>query len=334
MHVLKQMHSVTLLTLYQSSIDMANQPNETIASVIAEKMTQEKTVRIVRFATGDQFFVYAVTTEQHDYVLRLTNPDRKPQFMAGIDWQKKLIPLGIPLAPFINTDLNEQYSPFPALLMKRLPGDDLCNVYSTLSSDDKKHLALEMIDIQGKMNALPEGAGYGIMASYEAAPEASTWFEFIKNRLMQFKERIHKIGVFDISLVDQVMKLAIHHESNLLSVQPKPFLWDASERNVLVHEGKITGIVDVDDLCFGDSLFVIALTHVALACDGHDTLYTDYWTEALALNAEAKMRLAFYQLFYVIVFMVKHGADTSNKKITQYDVARLNALFENIKGSA
>lgn len=307
---------------------MKEHPNEVIASSIVANMTQENVISATRFTTGDQFFVYAVKTENHEYVLRIASPNQKSKFIAGIDWQEKLIPLGIPLAKFIHTDLNEQYSPFPALLMNRLPGDDLCNVYSTLSAADKKQLAIEMVNIQTKTNTLPNGSGYGIMESYEAAPEANTWFDFIMNRLMLFKKIIHETGVFNHALVEQAIQLAIKNKDSLLSVKPKPFLWDASERNVLIHEGKITGIVDVDDLCFGDPLFVIALTSVALACDGYDTLYADYWAEALSLNPTEKNRLAFYKLFYVIVFMRKHAIKTSNNKITRYNSDRLNALFQ------
>lgn len=146
--------------------------------------------------------------------------------------------------------------------MHRLPGNDLCNVYSHLSSNDKQNLATEMVEIQEKTKILPAGASYGIMASYDITPEANTWFEFIINRLLVFKKIIHEANIFNHTLVDRAIQLATTLQSTLLTIEPRPFLWDASERNVLIHEGKISGIVDVDDLCFGDPLFVIGLTHL------------------------------------------------------------------------
>jgi hypothetical protein len=47
----------------------------------------------------------------------------------------------------------------------------------------------------------------------------------------------------------------------------------------MVHNGKISGIIDVDELCFGDPLLVIALTSTFLKLEGYDSVYTDYWTE-------------------------------------------------------
>ncbi|MBA2651024.1 MAG: hypothetical protein H0U73_01945, partial [Tatlockia sp.] len=118
-------------------------------------------------------------------------------------------------------------------------------------------------------------------------------------------------------------------EDDLASITPRPFLWDASERNVIIDKGKITGIVDVDEVCFGDPLFVIGLTHVALENEGHDTLYTDYWAQALELDKKAQVRLEFYRLFYAIIFMRKHSMTTSNLQKIKFNVPRLEAIFKN-----
>lgn len=73
----------------------------------------------------------------------MTDIERKNNFITAIYWQDILIPLGIPLARFINSDMNCDHSPFPSLLMKRLPGTDLCNIYSSLTTSDKRNLAEE-----------------------------------------------------------------------------------------------------------------------------------------------------------------------------------------------
>ena len=113
-------------------------PNEKIATDVVAAMTNESVLSAVRLPTGDQHFVFAVKTLSSEYVLRMTTIQQKKCFISAIYWQEKLIPLGVPLARFIKSDLDGQYSAFPALLMKRLPGDDLCNVYSILTDSDKK----------------------------------------------------------------------------------------------------------------------------------------------------------------------------------------------------
>ena len=130
--------------------------------------------------------------------------------------------------------------------------------------------------------------------------------------------------------MDKALNIAKQLESSLKSVTPRPFLWDASERNVLIHRGQIAGIVDVDEICFGDPLFVIALTHVDLTAEGQDSIYTDYWEKMLQLDEGGRLRLQFYKLFYVIVFMRKHGMMTNNKKEVLFNTQVLIDLFDKL----
>lgn len=303
-------------------------PDEHAASSVVAAMTGEKVISASRMLTGDQNFVFAVKTTDSEYVIRMTDVSHKEKFIAAIYWQKKLLPLGVPIAEFIITDMDGTYSPFPALLMKRLLGDDLVNVYPNLTDADKKNLAAEIIKIQAVSNTLPEGPGFGITDSYEHAHEFKTWYEFLMQRLRFYKDHITKNKAFDPEKITKVISIAENMADELRAVRATPFLWDASERNVLIHNGKITGIVDVDELCFGDPLFVIALTSAALELEGLDTVYTDYWAELLHLDQKAQQRLAFYRLFYAAAFMRKHSVQTANSKKVMFDTERLENIYQ------
>ncbi|KTC93160.1 MULTISPECIES: phosphotransferase [Legionella] len=302
-------------------------PSENIAASVVASMTNEKVLFSSRLATGDQHFVFAVKTSNAEYVLRMTKETNRNYFISALYWQAKLIPLGVPLAKFIRSDLYGKYSQFPALLMMRLPGDDLCNVYSNLTNSDKKNLAEEMVTIQSSTKALPEGLGFGITSSYEDIPEFKSWYDFLIQRLHLFWDIINKTNIFDATKISKAISIATDMKEDFLAIKATPFLWDASERNVLVYKGKISGIVDVDEVCFGDPLFVLGLTYSALENDGHDTLYTDYWAEALKLDKKAKLRLEFYRLFYVVVFMRKHSMTTANSQKVIFNVHRLENMF-------
>lgn len=307
---------------------MKTLPNENIAAIVVAAMIGEKVLSTHRLTTGDQHFVFAVATSHAEYVLRMTKETNRNYFISAIYWQEKLLPLGVPLAQFIRSDLNGQFSQFPALLMMRLPGDDLCNVYSSLTHVDKKNLAHEMVSIQSRTKALPEGLGFGITNRYEAIPEFKSWYDFLMQRLHLFRDIIRKTNIFDVTKISKAISIASDMKEDFLTISATPFLWDASERNVLVYEGKISGIVDVDEICFGDPLFVLGLTYAALETDGHDTLYTDYWAEALQLDKKAKLRLEFYRLFYIVVFMRKHSMTTANSQKVIFNVDRLQKMFD------
>jgi len=229
-------------------------PDEEVAATVVALMTSEKVLSLERMTTGEQNFVCAVKTDRSEYVIRMTTENYQSVFNSALYWQAKLIPLGVPLARFIQFDLTGQYSKFPALLMPRLPGNDLCNIYSKLTDADKKNLAKEMIKIQSTTNALPLASGFGIAASYEQNFKFQSWYDFILYNLKRYITAIEKNKVIDLDSAKKALSLAKSLENHLSAIEPKPFLWDASERNVLVHEGKITGIVDVDEVCFGDHL--------------------------------------------------------------------------------
>src|SRR3990167_351737 len=303
-------------------------PTEEIAFSVVLSMTGENILYAQRMATGDQHFVYAVKTEKSEYVIRMTDTSQKDKFISAIYWQEKLLPLGIPLAKFIKTDLECKFSQFPSLLMLRLPGDDLCNLYSRLTDFNKRHLANEMVKIQAMTGQLPDGPSYGIVDSYERITEHTSWYDFLVHRLHLFDEIIRKNGVFNDIEMEKVFSIAKKLEDKFRLIHARPFLWDASERNVIVNNGKISGIVDVDEICFGDSLFVLGLTYSALENEGFDTLYCDYWSEALRMDNKAQIRLAFYGLFYVIVFMRKHSMTSGNQQKIIFNDQRLKNMFK------
>jgi hypothetical protein len=303
-------------------------PNEEMASSVVEAMTSEKTLSSMRMTTGDQYFVFAVKTINSEYVIRMTAANHKNKFNSAIYWQNKLLPLGIPLAKFIKTDLDGVYSQFPALLMQRLPGNDLINVYSSLTDLDKRSLAQEIVKIQNATAILPEGLSYGIIDNYDHISEDKSWYDFLINRLQLFKDLITNAAIFDANQISKVISIAKNMEEDLRAIRSIPFLWDASERNVIVYNGKISGIVDVDDMCFGDPLFVLGLTYSALENEGYDTVYPDYWMRALNLDQKAKLRLEFYRLFYVVVFMRKHATTTTNCQKVIFNVQRLENILQ------
>ena len=87
-------------------------PSEEIASSVVLSMTGENILYARRMATGGSAFVYDVKTERSDYVIRMTDTSQKDKFISAIYWQEKLLPLGIPLAKFIKTDLECKFSKF------------------------------------------------------------------------------------------------------------------------------------------------------------------------------------------------------------------------------
>ena len=116
-------------------------------------------------------------------------------------------------------------------------------------------------------------------------------------------------------------------------IESTPFLDDTTTKNVLVAEGRLSGIVDVDELCYGDPLLTLGLTRMSLQHAGHDLTYVDAWAEALEATAEARERIRFYAAVFGVGFLAELGQRFNRAEtpaIDQATVARLLAQIDEL----
>jgi aminoglycoside phosphotransferase (APT) family kinase protein len=112
-----------------------------------------------------------------------------------------------------------------------------------------------------------------------------------------------------------------------------PFLHDTTIKNVIVTDaGKFSGIVDVDDLCFGDPRFVAALTHVALLAHEHPADYAGHLMHAAGWRDDHLYRL--YVAVIFIGFMSEHGQrfNGNQQPSLAADRAKLFSLYRSALG--
>ena len=101
-------------------------------------------------------------------------------------------------------------------------------------------------------------------------------------------------------------------------------------KNVLIHKGKLSGLIDIDNVCFGDKLYVVALTNMALIDKGFNTNYIDYWTEELNITPDERHILDFYTLIFCLDFMSEKGMQfnkTAPMKISDAEILKLKNIF-------
>jgi hypothetical protein len=97
---------------------------------------------------------------------------------------------------------------------------------------------------------------------------------------------------------------------------------------VIVHEGVLTGIVDTDNVCFGDRLNVLALTYMALLSDQVETDYVDFWAEAWELTEEQLQIMHLYTALHCVYFMGEMGQKFNKESPNSIDLNRVHYLQE------
>lgn len=311
-----------------------NLPSKQNATQIVEQVVNQSVLKVERFATGACHFVYDVVTEsQQNFVVRIARPENKEFLASAMYWYNFLKPKGIPLPNVLYADIEATTSPFPYIIIERLAGKDLGLVYPQLSKDEKKVLAGEVSRIQEIAGTLPSGRGFGYVNSYESGSFQKEWIDVLYNSLDRSRKRIEAIGAVDSRHVDRLTNKIATYEDYFSQVKPKCFLDDTTTRNVIVNDGKLSGIVDVDFVCFGDNLFPIALTQMSLLNTGFDLDYIGFWCDAAKVTDEQRSVLPFYTALFCVDFMGELG-QTFNKKSPQLakaeDIQRLSNILDNL----
>ena len=93
--------------------------------------------------------------------------------------------------------------------------------------------------------------------------------------------------------------------------------------------------MDVDWLCFGDPLFTVALTRMALLSRGWETAYIDDWLELLDVDAAQRATLELYTAIFCVNFLGELGQAFNRATpapVNETHVARLLAVLETTLG--
>ncbi len=309
-------------------------PTEHDAATLVQRHLGHAVQTVRRFPTGLANYVYDVLTDDDQaVVVRMQRLGRGAHFAAAVYWYHRLVPHGVPLPRLYYHATDPGPDAFPFMIIERLPGRDLGLAYASLSSEQKRALAVRMVTIQRSVGQLPPGPGFGYACSYDDRNLHPTWTAVLHAVLERGRKRIGAVGLVDLGLVDRVAAKLPVYTRYFAAVEPRPFLDDTTTKNVLVQEGRMTGIVDVDNVCFGDPLLTPALTEIALLSSGHDIDYVRYWTTELQLSAEQQAVLNLYAALFCVDFLSEIGQqfnqDTPAPANPEW-VARLVGLLETL----
>jgi aminoglycoside phosphotransferase (APT) family kinase protein len=303
------------------------------ATVVRSRLGLEP-VEVRRFSTGLCHHVFLVTAaEQQMFVVRIATPETAQLLAGGIYWNQFLRPKGVPLPRMIASSLQSSEIQFPFVILEQIPGTDLGEVYPTLSSQDKVQIVGELLRVQKRVALLPEAAGFGFAYSYSEPPGYRGWEEAILVILERAQQRMLWSGHPGSSYVGRARQIISRYHTYFTAVQPVPFLDDTTTKNVLVDRGRLTGIVDVDQLCFGDPLLTIGLTQTALLATEYDVEYVEHWMDLLKLDGQQRQVVGAYTLLFCVDFMGELGQRFNKDQAPEIDLekfARLKSIFETL----
>lgn len=283
------------------------QPSEVDAFEIATALLGEDVRSVRRFPAGLQHFVYDVLLESgRGAVVRIAEPENRPHLRGALHWDAQLRPLGIPLPEVLHADLEMERFAFPFVVLERLPGTDLGEVYDALTVAQRADLAREMVELQGRAARLPEAPGFGYALDSTGWGLAKRWRSVLHGSLRMTRRWIESVGVVDPAWADRAAE-RLQAADSLDAVRPRAFLHDITTKNVIIDGTRLSGIVDVDSMCFGDPLWTVALTRMSLLARQRPTDYIDAWCEAMEPGSAPRERLDLYTALHGVAFLGEIG---------------------------
>ena len=284
------------------------------AIILFENNTKRSVVGIERCGVVIANYVFIVSTADDKFILRCSKDE--DTYRDTIYWLDKLSVCEIPIPNVLSEGKYEDYS---YLILSYIPGDDIGNVYNKLNDSEKWQIAKEVVEIQRKVSRI------NIRVDAEW-----TWNGFVEEMLDRAEERINRKHYFDCNKVYLIKKLQQEIQEYFDQVQPTPYLDDISTKNLLIYEGKVSGIIDIDWMGFGDMLTFVAMTKVALLNMNLDTKYIDYLLDEIHPNKTEQKAFVFYCLMYCVDFMGERGMQFLDKTIPVNEsiIRRLNEIFD------
>ena len=289
--------------------------NEKIISQLCMECFSESPMSIERCTVGHGNFVYIVECKNTKYIVRCSLEYNA--YKDTIYWLEKLSAIEIPIPKVIAKGKIEEYE---YLILSYFEGKDIGLVYTQLTDNDKKEIAKEIVDIQNKVATL----------TLENIEPNWTWRADVEYMLERAKERIAKNGYFDVKKVDRLWELMKPLEDYFASVKPIAYLDDVSTKNLLIHNGRISGIVDIDWMGIGDKLTYVAMTKMALLNMEYDTDYVEYILEEMKITNIEKRAFLFYTLMFCVDFMGERGMQFMDKtiEVNEQIIGRLNGIYD------
>jgi len=306
-------------------------PDAALARAIVAETLGAEAIVLERFATGNHHYVYDCRLQDgRAVVVRIADPRNRAFMVAAAECSDLLRPLGVPLPAILARGLADARA---YLVLARLPGTDLGHVIGALSRAERAGIAADVARADAIAAALPSAGRYGFAARPEAAPHPS-WSAVLHASLDRSRRRIAQAELMDVACVERV-RTAVRARAAALDAQPATcFLHDTTTKNVIVHLGRLSGIVDVDDFCYGDPLFVPALTLMSLLNTRGPVDYVAAWLDAAGVPAD--WRLALYTALFCVDFMAEHGQTFNGnvKPSRPEDRARLAAILARLLAAA
>jgi phosphotransferase family enzyme len=217
--------------------------------------------------------------------------------------------LGLPVPSVLHADLTRSRYPFAYVMTDTFPGRDLGFALADMTAAQMTRLAKQVVGFERQASGLPQGLGYGFMPI--GAPGGhGCWIDAVRADRRAIGDAVDGPAgpSRDLELADllaDVWSALDRSSARLDAIEPICFLDDLTTKNVIVHDGILSGVVDFDVVCYGDPMYWLALTQVAILSDvgAAGQFYVDELIRLWDPSAFEHANLALYSALHAAEFL-------------------------------
>ena len=299
---------------------------ELVAKIVGKELNEKPQV-IERMTMGICNEVYKVTLSNKVVIVRMNKDEFE---LIGSNKHLPLFAsLGIKVPLILASDYTKTLFSYAYQIQSFLPGEDIGVVIETLTDDELKEIAKEIVKIFRALEKLPTNGKYGWVGGDESRLVGS-WTEIMK--VQKIEERNNKTGVVGDELIQKSKELFEEYKGYFDSVPPTYYYDDLSSKNVLIENGKFSGLVDIDTIVYGDPLEAVGGIKASWFGTRHGEVYTKAIEDELDLTKEQRKIVTMYALFSRIWWLSERGIKFNDNTSGEIDEVLVRKDKEIIEG--
>lgn len=299
-----------------------------IETIIADHF-KEHPKFIRRMVIGISNEVYEVGLNEKEVIVRLSPYNRF--LMGSHDHIPKFKALGIKVPEILAEDYSKDRIPLSYQILSKIQGQDLAEVIEFLSDKQLKALAKEVAHIFKMVKTIPASDKFGVIWGGGDDEISDSWTERMQIWIDESKQRGKKTGVMDSDLEALADNLFKRYRPYFDMVTPETYYGDICSKNIMIHSGIFSGLVDLDGLTQGDLLEAIGRIKLSWYGTPYGELYTNAIMDELCLTLEQRELVVMYALLNKISWTCENGIQFNQNTKAEVDQRKKQKDLEVIK---
>lgn len=275
-----------------------------LVSVIVSRELSEVPFEVCRMTTGACNEVYSAELSQGCVIVRM---NREDIYLRGSDRNIPLFQsLGISVPKLLASDYSKTVVPVCYQIQSRLKGTDLGNVIGSLSKQEVRSIAESVVEIFHKLRPVATNGRFGYVYGDDSACRDS-WSDVVADMIADVESRNSSTSLVDAELLQVARDIFRIYVPYFNSVASTFFYDDISSKNVLIDDGRFTGLVDLDGVAYGDPLEAVGRIKASWFGTRHGHQYLSGIEKGLNLTSYERRIVSAYALLHRIYWLSEKG---------------------------